>query len=116
MAQKRAAPWYKEADRQYPIRVRLRLPELSLYKLGIDLDGWLEGNLGSKMWNWGPAGWSGHGHQATYYYFRRIEDAQRFVAAFPQLELADEVAAPIDATPIAPTPFEGGFRPISTPD
>ena len=100
MVTKRAEPWNKAADREYPIRVKFAVPEGRTSQLGLaePLEHWLAANLGPHMWNWGPA----HSHaysQATAYYFRRMEDAQRFVAAFPQLELADGVKAPMDATP-----------------
>jgi hypothetical protein len=107
MVRKRADPWYKAADREYPVRVRFRLPEAGMYQLSLDPQEWLRANLGPKMWQWGPAGWSGKRRQATHYYFRLLEDAQRFVAAFPQLELADDVAAPVDTTPAEPVPHQG---------
>ena len=97
MVKRRADPWYKEADRAYPIRVKFAVPEKGASALGrgTPLHDWLQANLGPKMWNWAPAHSSGC-RQATAYYFRRIEDAQAFIAAFPQLELADGVPAPID--------------------
>jgi hypothetical protein len=106
MVRKRADPWYKAADRQYPIRVKFILPKEGLYKLDLDLHGWLQANLGPAMWQWGPTQ-SNVGGQTTAYYFRLLEDAQRFVAAFPQLALADGVAAPIDTTPAESKPHQG---------
>ena len=106
MGKKRADPWYKDADRQFPIRVKFVLPEGGLYKLGLDPDQWLRANLGPAMWHWGPAD-SNVGRQTTAYYFRRLEDAERFIAAFPQMALADGVAAPIETTPAEPKPHRG---------
>lgn len=48
--------------------------------------------LGPAGWSWGPAHSSGC-RQATAYYFRTLADAQRFIDAFPGLELADGVDA-----------------------
>jgi len=101
MATRRNPPWYKEADRDYPIRVKFVVPPggLRTIEQKITLDQWLAAELGPQMWNWGPAGSVAH-NQATAYYFRRLEDAQRFVAAFPGLELADGVTAAIDTVPV----------------
>lgn len=60
--------------------------------LDIDTQVWLRANMDPLAWAWGPT--HGVGVQATAYYFRRLEDAQRFVDAFPQLELADGVRSP----------------------
>ena len=86
------------AEREYPIRVKFVVPQggTSTLALAQPMHEWLQAHLGPHMWNWGPAQ-SAACSQATAYYFRRMEDAQRFVAAFPQLELADGVKAPIEA-------------------
>ena len=107
MVRRRADPWYKEADRAYPIRVKFVVPDggTSALGMGTPLQDWLQANLGPKMWNWGPAH-SSACRQATAYYFRRIDDAQAFIAAFPQLQLADGVAAPIDTTPAERKPVQ----------
>ncbi|MEO7551183.1 MAG: hypothetical protein ABIT09_08600 [Croceibacterium sp.] len=102
----RSKAWYTAADREYPIRVKFVVPSggLRAAEAGGTLDDWLHAHLGPKMWNWGPAELSA-GRQACAYYFRRLEDAHRFIAAFPGLELADAVPAPVDTTPVGRKPY-----------
>ena len=56
MVKRRADPWYNEADRAYPIRVKFAVPEkgTSALGMGTPLQEWFQANLGPKMWNWGP--------------------------------------------------------------
>jgi hypothetical protein len=105
MVRRRAQPWYKEADRQYPIRLKFVVPSSGMQAMENDrtLADWLQAHLGPAMWNWGPAD-SNACRQTVAYYFRRMEDARRFLAAFPQLQLADGVEAPIDPTPVESVP------------
>ena len=105
---KRTPSPFQEVDRAYPIRVKFVVPDRGMAALGLGsaVDDWLVANLGPKMWSWGP-GQSSACRQASAYYFRRMEDARRFVAAFPQLELADGVAGPIDTTPVERKPQPG---------
>jgi len=76
--------------------------------LGADPQAWLSAELGHMRWAWGPTQSIGCG-QVTAYYFRSIHDAQRFIAAFPQLEIADGVASPVYSSPTnsaGPTPVD----------
>ena len=59
---------------------------------------WLNEQLGPLRYAWGPAH-SMACRQATAYYFRTLDDAQRFVAAFPELEIADGVASSVYTAP-----------------
>lgn len=105
---KRNPPRFKADDRAFPIRVKFVVPSGGLRALKGEpqLEDWLQANLGPNMWAWGPAD-SNACMQATAYYFRLVEDAERFVAAFPQLEMADGVGSPIDTTPTERTPHQG---------
>ena len=55
---------------------------------GIDPHQWLTKRLGAMGYAWHSAGSPTRDVAAVY--FRQIEDAAAFLAAFPQIELADE--------------------------
>ena len=72
-------------DEAFPIRVKIRVPvrgfgqRLDLY------DTWLMSNLS-------PRQWAHHSvDRASGFYFRSLQTAERFLATFPELELADNV-------------------------
>ena len=94
---RRSESQFKIDDRAYPIRVKFVVPAGGMSALSIDTHGWLRDNLSSLDWAWGTG--QGIGYQVTVYYFRKLEDARRFVDAFPQLELADGVASPVYSSP-----------------
>jgi hypothetical protein len=95
---RRSASQFKIDDRAYPIRVKFVVPEGGMGSLSVRPDAWLKTNLDHMAWAWGPAHSTGC-FQATAYYFRSLADAQRFVSAFPELELADGVDTPTYTSP-----------------
>lgn len=88
---KRTRSQFKTDDLAFPIRLKLAVPPGGMRSLDVDTHAWLKENLAPLAWAWGPA--QGIGTAAAAYYFRDIEDARRFIAAFPQLALADGVAS-----------------------
>ena len=56
------------------------------------------GRAGPRRYAWGPCHTLGV-RQSTAYYFRSLADAQRFLDAFPELELADGVASGFYTSP-----------------
>lgn len=101
---KRTRSQFKTDELAFPIRVKVKVPPGGMRELPIDTHMWLKENLASRMWSWGPAP-SLVRDQTTAYFFRKIEDAERFIAAFPQLELADGVES---STYTAPGLVAGG--------
>lgn len=97
---RRSTSQFKIDELAYPIRVKFCVPERGMSALGMGnpTHEWLSANLAPYAWAWGPAHSIGC-RQATAYYFRSIDDAQRFVAAFPQLDLADGVDSPVYTAP-----------------
>lgn len=87
---RRSSDRFKADDLAFPIRVKVIVPPHGLQDLGHRLDAWLKAELAPSAWSWGPA--RSLGCQATAYYFRNLDDAQKALAAFPELELADRVA------------------------
>lgn len=86
---RRSTSQFRIDDRAYPIRVKVYVPSGGMRSLDSEPEVWLRDNLDHLAWAWGPA--PGIGDQVTAYHFRRLDDAQRFVAAFPHLRLADAV-------------------------
>lgn len=86
---RRSSNGFREAELAYPIRVKLVVPPRGLQGLGDRLQAWLNAELTPSAWSWGPA--RSRGCQSTAYYFRTLEDAQKALAAFPELQLADTV-------------------------
>ena len=90
---------FKINDRAFPIRLKFVVPPgvMRTLEVGITVHEWLQRELDYLAWAWGPA--HSIACQATAYYFRSLNDAQRFVAAFPQLELADGVKSAVYTAP-----------------
>lgn len=84
-------------DRAFPVRVRFRVPPGGLGQVIDRMGLWLREEMGADeagapRWAW-HAGGHFAGRDATALHFRTIEDAARFRAAFPALELADGVGS-----------------------
>ncbi|MCH2487949.1 MAG: hypothetical protein MK010_09445 [Erythrobacter sp.] len=84
---KRTRAQQKTDDLAFPIRVKFVVPPLGLMGLSSRMTIWLRDTLG-------PARYATHsamalGNQAIGVHFVTLEDAQAFVAAFPELEIAD---------------------------
>lgn len=94
---RRSESQFKIDDRAYPVRVKFVVPAGGMRTLEIEPHAWLRENLDHLAWAWGPA--QSIGTQAAAYYFRRLEDAQRFADAFPQLVLADGVSLQVYTSP-----------------
>lgn len=89
---RRSSSRFKVDDLAYPIRVKFVVPEGGMQGLSGRVEAWLNAELAPSAWSWGPAHSTGC-RQATAYHFRSLSDAQRLVAAFPELQLADGVVA-----------------------
>ena len=83
---RRSVPAKKIDDIAFPIRVKVKVPERG-FGLRIDLYyAWLQSNLSARQWAHHPVG------GASGFYFRSLQTAERFLATFPELELADGLA------------------------
>ena len=63
-----------------------------------DCFNWLNDNVGSERF--AQAATATLGSSATAFYFLCLEDALRFVDAFPMLELADVTVSPAHSSPV----------------
>jgi hypothetical protein len=85
---RRSTPQRTVDDRAFPIRIKVAPVDRGFGPLASDTVMWLQDNLPRSDW-------ANHsvGHHmlsaATCFYFRHMEDAQRFLEQFPKLRLAD---------------------------
>ncbi len=109
-----------EAERRFPVRVRIAVPAEGL---GARLDlitAWLDDNCGADGWTMTPSGLRGVLNDAVAVYFRDATLAGAFVARWCRVAQAETVAgafrvradAPASrrAAPLHRTPGPGGER------
>lgn len=84
---RRTAPQSKTDDLAFPVRVKIAVPPLGLGRMLDHVFAWLKAELGAR--EYACHSQPGIGCDTMAVYFRSAEAAQRFVEAFPDLELAD---------------------------
>ena len=87
----------KTDDLAYPIRVKFKVPPHGLQGMSARLSAWLNENMGHRRYAKHSA--QVIAGQGMALYFRTLEDAQRCVEAFPELEIADGVASRVYYSP-----------------
>jgi hypothetical protein len=87
---RRSSPARDLTEKTWPVRVCIRVPELGFAWADFDPHRWLTKELGPQ----GHAMYSaGHPRsESTDVYFTTLEEAARFLAAFPSLQLADDTS------------------------
>ncbi len=70
----------KEAERDYPVRVRIGLPAGGLGRALEGMHNWLDENCGADSWKTASAGERGIANDAVAFYFRDATLAAAFVA------------------------------------
>ncbi len=83
------SPNKKRVDDAFPVRLKIKIPPNGLGNLSSTIQVWINENLGTERCS--VQSTRGIYCQATAYYFRSLLDAQAFLSAFPNLELADGV-------------------------
>lgn len=86
------SPNKRRIDDAFPIRVKIKIPSGGLGNQLSEIHAWIRDNLGSERCQ--NLSTRGVYCQATAFYFRTMEDAESFLAAFPELALADGVTNP----------------------
>lgn len=94
---RRSTPQKQVDDRAFPIRIKIAAHKGGMGQLYDVVHLWLRDTIGTG--NYAVHGFRGYPDDANAYYFRSIEDAARFLAAFPQLRLADGTRSPDHASP-----------------
>lgn len=72
----------REAERQYPIRVRIALPPQGLGRQPSIMHAWLDATCGAGGWASAPAGTAGVLNDAVAFYFPNAAHAHAFVDRF----------------------------------
>lgn len=88
---RRSTPQKKVDDQAFPIRIKLATPERGFGNRLLDLQDWLNSEVGRGHYATHPAPALGNG--ALGIYLRDIDFARALVRAFPDLELADAIDA-----------------------
>jgi hypothetical protein len=91
-------------DRAFPIRVKVKVPPNGLSIEMSRIMAWLRDEIGWHDCAQHPA--PAIDGNAIGFHFRRIEDAARFLDAFPLLQLADDTTSRAYTSPVLP----GGRR------
>lgn len=85
---RRSAPQKRIDDNAFPVRVKIYVPENGFGRLMDDIFVWLKGQLEAYRYAHHSSG-AGGGRDQTAFYFATTSDADAFMQAFPELELAD---------------------------
>ena len=88
---RRSTPRKLQVDTAFPVRIKIRVPPHGLGMVLDDCLRWLNVHVGAERF--AQAATATLGGSATAFYFLYLEDAQRFVDAFPALRLADGTLA-----------------------
>jgi hypothetical protein len=72
----------REAERRFPVRVRIAVPPEGLGRQLEIMHAWLDETCGVEGWGSAPAGLSGIVNDATTFYFDDAAFAHAFVARF----------------------------------
>ena len=80
-----------EAERQFPVRIRIAVPPLGLGTRLDELTAWLDDNCGAGGWAMTPSGLRGVVNDAVAVYFRDAALAGGFVARWCRVEGAAAV-------------------------
>jgi hypothetical protein len=95
---RRSPPQNAIDDRAFPVRVKVLVPERGFENL-LAIGRWLETELGRGNYAQHAAATIA---DAAAWYFRTVDDARAFVAAFPSLVLADGTDYPTYQSPHLP--------------
>lgn len=95
---RRSTPQKQMDELAFPVRVKLAIPPNGLGTVMRDIQIWLMVEAGPGQY--AQHSISGLGTHATAIYFRDTAIAERFVRAFPNVELADGTLSPVYTSPI----------------
>jgi hypothetical protein len=109
-----------EAERRFPVRIRIGLPAQGLGGRLDEMKAWLDDNCGSEGWAMTPSGLRGVLNDAVAVYFRDAVLAGAFVARWCRghqvetvegaFQVRDDTPAARHGAPLHRTPGAGGGR------
>ena len=105
---KRSTPQREIDDRNFPVRVFVQIPEggfgLTFGAGPRTINTWLDREIGRGDYaQHAGRGRVSQGRESVAFYFRSPNDASRFLAAYPELDLADGTAMPGYTSPTFPS-------------
>lgn len=98
---RRSIPTAKTDEAAFPVRVKLWVPPNGFRLQHWVMHDWLDTHIGRADYAWHPGGQVGV-RDAVSLYFRTPGDADAFLGAFPDLELADGTMLPGYTSPALP--------------
>lgn len=98
---RRSIPTAKTDEAAFPVRVKLWVPPGGFRLRQWAMHDWLDAHVGRADYAWHPGGQVG-ARDAVSLYFRTPGDADAFLSAFPELELADGTMLPGYTSPALP--------------
>ena len=109
-----------EAERRFPVRIRIAVPPEGLGARRDELTAWLDDNCGAEGWAMTPSGLRGVVNDAAAVYFRDAMLAGAFVARWCRgyqvetvegaFQVRDDMPAARRGAPLHRTPGAGGGR------
>ena len=102
---RRSTPQKKIDERAFPVRIRVSVPPRGLGQQLMDVQAWLQTEIGGGQFAIHSSGTIGT--DAIAIYFRDLEGAQDLVHAFPALELADQTQSLPYTSPAQSLLWEG---------
>lgn len=86
----RTSPQKARDERDFPIRILIKVPEMGLGARIEEVHRWLTKNVGAGNHGW-QAGGRAPGHDRIAIYLRTLAPAVALLDAFPDLELSDTI-------------------------
>lgn len=99
----RAIQAMQQAERQFPVRIRIALPPTGFGAQLAIMQGWLDQTCGPQGWAVAPSGFGGIVNDALAFYFTDAAFAQAFVARFCCGFRVETVAGPFPVRRQLPT-------------
>jgi hypothetical protein len=107
-----------EAERRFPVRIRIRVPPEGLGSRLDQMKAWLDDNCGAEGWAMTPSGLRGAVNDAVAVYFRDAAHAGGFVARWCRggavetvegaFQIRDDALSVRRSAPLHRTPGAGG--------
>lgn len=95
---RRSTPQRKIDDAAFPVRLKVAVPRFGFGGMLDRIQAWLYAEIGAADCAWHPAPSYGV-RDAVGFHFRSLTEAQRFVEAFPELEIPDGTQSPSYTSP-----------------
>ena len=99
---RRSPPQKRIDDDAFPVRVKVRVPERGFDRRMPAMCAWLDREVGLGDYAMHGGSTVGLTRDVAAFYFRAADPAHRFIAAFPDMVLADGTESPVYRSPYLP--------------